>query len=129
MIIYLLISALLISNPGDSLWKAICWKESSNNPSAYNKPEKAAGIIQIRPIYVADINRIIGWEAYTLADRWSVEKSREMFEIYTGYWIGRYGLEDTPENRSRIFNGGPRGWQKPATIPCWKAVERKMNYQ
>ena len=41
------------------LIKAIMAVESSGNPNAYNEAEQSAGILQIRPIMVEDVNRIM----------------------------------------------------------------------
>lgn len=65
----------------NALYEAICWKESRNQPTAVGKTQDL-GILQITPVYVRDVNRIIGEEKYTLEDRLCPEKSREMFEIY-----------------------------------------------
>jgi hypothetical protein len=59
----------------DALWHAIVMEESKGNPVAYNREEQAAGIVQIRPICLEDVNRIshsrgLGLE-FTLADRFS----------------------------------------------------------
>lgn len=58
---------------------AIEWCESRQNRLAYNINENAAGILQIRPVMIAEANRLIGWEKYTLSDRFDVRKSRELF--------------------------------------------------
>lgn len=44
------------------------------------------GILQITPIYVKDVNRILGEDRYTLAERTDTEKSLEMFEILQGHY-------------------------------------------
>ena len=112
--------------PDDTLWSAICQVESSGNPSAYNRTEQAVGISQIRPIVVDDLNRIFGEDTWTLEDRWCPEKSREIFFQYTGYWIRRFAIADSRENRSRIWNGGPRGYQRSSTVPYWDRVRKQI---
>jgi hypothetical protein len=44
------------------------------------------GILQITPIFVKDVNRILGEDRYTLAERTDTEKSLEMFEILQGHY-------------------------------------------
>ena len=39
------------------------------------------GILQITPICVKEVNRILGVQAYALSDRYSVKKSLEIFDI------------------------------------------------
>lgn len=73
---------------------AIEWCESRQNRLAYNANENAAGILQIRPIMIAEANRLLGWEKYTLSDRFDVKKSRELFIlIQTNKLNGPYNLD------------------------------------
>ena len=73
----------------EPLIQAMIMVESEGNDSAYHKGEKAAGCLQIRPIMVREVNRILEIQnselEYTLEDRWSREKSIEMFHIVNGY--------------------------------------------
>ena len=104
---------------------AIIQVESGGNPKAHAKGEDAVGILQIRKCMVDDINRILKrkgiLKSYSYADRWSEEKSIEMFDIFWDY----YGLE-TAEEMARCWNGGPRGIDKPATEYYWNKVESNL---
>ena len=104
---------------------AIIQVESGGNPKAHAKGEDAVGILQIRKCMVDDINRILKRQgiskSYSYADRWSEEKSIEMFDIFCDY----YGLE-TAEEMARCWNGGPRGIDKPATEYYWNKVETNL---
>jgi soluble lytic murein transglycosylase-like protein len=62
------------------LLKAVIYVESRGNPLAYNKKEKAAGIIQMRPVMVRHINRLSP-EKFTLKDRYNPDKAIRMFHI------------------------------------------------
>ena len=62
------------------LKRAIIEIESTNNDLAHNIDGDCLGCMQITPIYVAECNRIVGYEKYTLEDRKSRHKSIEMFE-------------------------------------------------
>ena len=55
------------------------------NPFAVGKTNDL-GILQITPIYVKDVNRILGEERFTLDCRIDIDKSLEMFEIYQSYY-------------------------------------------
>lgn len=44
------------------------------------------GILQITPIYVKDVNRILGEKRYTLSCRTDKRKSLEMFEILQNHY-------------------------------------------
>lgn len=109
----------------DALWAAICEVESGGDPLAYNIPEESAGIAQIRPICVRDCNRIVGEQKWSLYDRWSVEKSKEMWVVYTSHYMVAYGLT-TAEDRARIWNGGPKGWKKTSTLGYWGKVQKAL---
>ena len=59
--------------------------ESKGNDSAYCKREEAVGCLQIRPIMLREVNRILAMQSsqkrYKLSDRWSRAKSIEMFVV------------------------------------------------
>lgn len=96
--------------------------ESSGNDSAFNASENAAGCLQIRPIMVREVNRILRKQGdtlrYNLNDRWSRDKSLEMFHIWREY----HHPNSTDEVIARNWNGGPRGYEKESTIRYWKKV-------
>src|SRR5574344_1807837 len=83
------------------LINAIAFVESTNNPKARNG--QSVGLLQITPIYVAECNRILGEDKYTLADREDSLKSIEMFKIYTQYHADVQNIEKT------IHVHNPRG--------------------
>ena len=58
---------------------AFAWVESRGNHMAYNEREDAVGLLQIRPIMVREANRLLGEEAFTLADRWEPIESIDIF--------------------------------------------------
>ncbi len=104
---------------------AIIQVESRGNPNAYAPSEDAVGILQIRKCMVDDVNRILKKRGtffrYTYQDRWSKDKSIEMFDIFCTY----YGLT-TAEEMARCWNGGPRGINNPYTIKYWNKVELEL---
>jgi hypothetical protein len=108
-----------------SLFLAVAQVESGGNPKAYNPKENAAGIVQIRPCVLADVNSFYGTH-YTSVDRYSPAKSKEIFSMYTRYWVRYYAIEDTPEHRARIWNGGPTGYLKSSTKGYWKRVKANL---
>lgn len=103
----------------DDLIQAMIYVESRNNDSAYHAGEKAAGCLQIRPIMVAEVNRLLKRRGesrrFTLADRWSRVKSIEMFKVFNNK------VTDW-EVMARRWNGGPMGHKKAATLGYWKRV-------
>lgn len=100
--------------------------ESGGNPKAHNKAEDAVGILQIRPTMVAEVNRILGREAYTLNDRWDATKSREMFKVYSEHWCKRR-KDWSDEGVARRWNGGPNGHRKKATGAYWRKVKSALD--
>lgn len=59
--------------------------ESEGKADAVGKTNDV-GILQITPIYVKDVNRILGEDKYDLSCRTDTEKSLEMFEILQGHY-------------------------------------------
>ena len=83
---------------------AIIQVESKGNASA--KSKDCVGILQIRPILVKDVNEYLKMKKnkkrYTLGDRYSAEKSKEMFILYQK----RYNPTNNVEKAIRLWNGG-----------------------
>ena len=108
------------------IMNAIIQVESRGNPKAYAPGEDAVGILQIRKCMVDDVNRILNRQKkelkFTYYDRWSRQKSIQMFEIYCEH----YGLE-TAEEIARCWNGGPRGMDKEATSYYWEKVQDHLD--
>lgn len=89
-----------------SLVEALIQVESEGLADAVNERTGATGILQLMPIYVADANRIVREERYTLEDRYSEEKSLEMFEIVQRH----YNPERDIDKAIRLHN--PRGGEQ-----------------
>ena len=99
---------------------AIIDYESAWGKFPYNKTENAAGHLQIRPVVVTDVNRF-SEEKYTLKDRFDLNKSIEMFWKYHQIY-----KSVTSEQLARIWNGGPNGMYKTATLNYWKEVQKRI---
>ena len=86
---------------------AIIQVESKGNPKAYNPNGNCAGILQITPGLVKQCNTWLkakkSKKRYTLADRYNVQKSKEMFVMVQKY----YNKTNDIEKAIRIWNGGP----------------------
>ena len=105
----------------DALFEAIAFVESSGYPGAFNAEEDAAGLLQIRPIMVRDVNRIVGYDRWSLDDRWSAASSREMLATY----LGHYGAASY-EQAARRWNGGPDGDLEWQTERYWDRVRQRL---
>ncbi len=105
--------------------EAIIDVESEGNPKAVDKSGKSCGILQITPIMVEDCNRILGLKdskkRYTLKDRFSASKSKEMFHLYQSY----YNPTSNVEYAIRLWNGGSHH-TKRGTQRYYEKVMSKM---
>ena len=110
-----------ISIPKDELVEAIIQVESRGNDSAYNPKEDAVGCMQIRPIMVREVNRLIGKDSFNLDDRWDRDKSIGMF-----YVIKAHTKNPTDEKLARNWNGGWSGYKKRSTLKYWEKVKREL---
>lgn len=82
--------------------------ESGFDPNAVGDGGKAIGVLQIHPVMVDDINRIVGYKKFTYKDRKIPSKSIQMAVIYFRHY--ERDLQDF-EALSRAWNGGP-SWRK-----------------
>ena len=76
------------------------------------------GCLAIQEAVIQDVNEKYG-TSFTLEDRGSELKSREICMLYLQRWLAHYtkktGKQPTDEIACRIWNGGPSGWKKKAT--------------
>lgn len=65
---------------------------------------------------------------YVYNDRWNCAKSKEICRIYLGRYAtaSRIGRAVTDQDRARIWNGGPNGWNKQATVGYWNKVKQHL---
>ena len=76
----------------DIFLQALVMVESEGNPNAVGKTNDV-GILQITPIYVREVNRILKEERYNLEDRRDPDKSVEMFTVMQDYWNPEHDIE------------------------------------
>jgi soluble lytic murein transglycosylase-like protein len=105
----------------DTLIAAIIQVESGGDTLAYNCKEDAVGCLQIRPIMVREVNRLLGKDSFTLYDRWSKVKSIQMFNILRSHLKGA-----TDEKIARTWNGGYNGHNKQGTLKYWQKVRKNL---
>ena len=103
----------------DRLIPALIEVESGGVVGAVGDGGRAVGVLQIWPIMVQDVNRIAGTE-YTLADRLSPEKSKEMARTY----FNHYGKKWTVEQAARHWNSGPN--TTAGTDGYWNKVKKEL---
>ena len=116
----------------DTFVDAVIYVESRGNDSAVGDNGKAVGCLQIHPIMVREVNRLLAKydipTTYTLEDRYSREKSIEMFNIVSEeyYCCEDYTFEEYAEIVARRWNGGPKGDKKRSTIKYWNNVQKRI---
>ena len=128
----------LSASAGDSIWSmskrssfdwnpvmdAIIKVESEGNPRAVSG--NSVGVMQITPVLVKECNDILKKQKsnkrYTLDDRYSVEKSKEMFLLIQKY----FNPENNVEKAIRSWNGGMK-YSIRATNKYYKKVLARMN--
>ena len=102
---------------------AIIQVESEGNPKAVSG--NSVGAMQITPILVKDCNDILkkkkSKKRFTMADRYSVAKSKEMFLLIQSH----YNPENSIEKAIRSWNGGVR-YSVRATNKYYQKVMAKM---
>ena len=102
---------------------AIIQVESEGNPKAVSG--NSVGVMQITPILVEECNNILkkqkSKKRFTLADRYSVEKSKEMFLLIQSF----HNPTNSIEKAIRSWNGGIR-YSVRATNRYYKKVMKKM---
>lgn len=103
--------------------KGIAYVESKNNPRAVCGDQ--VGLLQIRPILVRDCNRILAkrgsTKRFSLKDRYSASKSREMFVLYQSH----YNPKGNVERAIRLWNGGS-GYTISGTQKYYVKVKKAM---
>jgi hypothetical protein len=110
---------------------ALIHVESRGNDSAIGDRHlvgnEAIGALQIRPIMVREVNRILRIQKsdkrFKLKDRFERDKSIEMFYIWKNY----HHKDSEPEVIARNWNGGPKGFKSNRTVKYWNKVEKQLN--
>ena len=103
---------------------AIEYVESKGNINAIGDNGQAVGCMQIHPIMVKDVNRILGWNEYTLNDRYDRWKSRQMCRIYLYHYCKNMNFEDM----AACWVAGPDGYLQKSKPAVKKYLEKINNY-
>ena len=106
-----------------SVIEAIIQVESEGNPRAVSG--NSVGAMQITPILVKECNAILkkrkSDKRFTMNDRYSVEKSKEMFLLIQS----QHNKANNVEKAIRSWNGGPR-YSVRATNKYYTKVMRHL---
>ena len=83
----------------------------------------AKGPYQIHACVVQDVNAVYG-TSFTHEQMRNLGLARYVCLRYLQHWGGHYkittGKEPTLEVYCRIWNGGPNGWKRKATVKYWE---------
>jgi hypothetical protein len=111
----------------DRLIPALEQVESGGDPKAIGDKGKAFGILQIWEVVILDVNRLHG-TSYVHADAFDPVKARAICRAYLSIYCTerRLGRKPTMEDAARIWNGGPNGFKKAATIKYWQKVKAAL---
>lgn len=115
----------------NNLIPAMIQVESLGNDSAIGDKHlvgnEAVGALQIRPIMLREVNRILKIQKsnkrYSKKDRYDREKSIEMFMVWKNYHHPDGGFETIARN----WNGGPRGYKNKRTEHYWIKIQNELN--
>ena len=112
------------------LINALIYVESRGNDSAVGDihlGEPSVGVLQIRPVMVREVNRILkkmgSTQRYKLKDRFDRQSSIEMFLFWKNYHHPEGGFEEI----ARCWNGGPRGLKNKRTEKYWAKVQNQLD--
>lgn len=118
--------------PDSSLVYALIYVESRGNDSCVGDRHlirPSIGCLQIRPIMVREVNRILKYQESTLRfknkDRWSRKKSIQMFYI----WKDFHHTNSSDEKIARNWNGGPKGYKRKRTLQYWEKVQKELKHE
>lgn len=129
-----------LSERVEALLPALAKVESSCNPKAIGDRKKgtsgksvhhyaAWGMFQLHSVYVNDVNAFAKTK-FRHADAFYPEKARQITKLYLVHYGRAYekrtGKAATLEVLARIHNGGPRGYEKEATVKYWKKVKAAL---
>ena len=79
----------------------------------------AVGPLQLHKCVIDDVNRY--WRTnFSYADRRDLHKSKQIARLYVTMWLDIHKQEIA----ARIYNGGPRGWQKKTTDEYWQKIRK-----
>lgn len=110
----------------NKLINALISVESNGKADAIGDGGKAKGCLQIHNVVVEDVNNFFKTN-YIHDDAFDMEKAKDICRKYLSHWSKYYkqqeGKEATDEVLARIWNGGPFGYRKMATMPYWNKVK------
>jgi len=106
----------------DILIAALIAVESNGRDTAIGDDGRAIGPLQIHKSVVQDVNRLTG-----ASYQWNRMTNRAEAISVCKVYLTHYGKGKSTEAQARIWNGGPAGDRKSATLPYWCKVTKQLN--
>ena len=135
LILLLFVTGSLPAITLTELTRCIEFVESSYNEKAYNASEEAVGCLQIRPVMLADYNRITG-DSMVMADLWDRDNSYKVAKAVFKHYM-KYIDNPSAKHLAFIWNGGgnarkrvdnPQDDQKQRNLErYWKKVKAQID--
>ena len=100
----------------DKLILAMCLTESEFKADALGSQDDA-GILQLRPIYVAEVNRISG-TSFTHEDAFDIDKSLEMFSLMQQHYNPGHDIETALRHHNKA------GWYRKKVLENLELINR-----
>ena len=117
----------------DKLVDALILQESSGNDYAigdkkYSSERRAYGCLQIRKTCIDDVNRRYGTTLKAEDCLGNRELSKKVCRAYINMYATqtKLGHKPTLQDMARIWNGGPNGWKRKATLKYWSQVQARL---
>lgn len=105
---------------------AIIHVESRGDTTAISSDGKFVGPMQIHKVVVDDCNQYLKMKKsnikFTYDDRFNLQKSKQMFYLIQQ----RYNKTNDVEKAIRIWNGGPNGHKRKATLNYYNKVVNQI---
>lgn len=113
-----------------SLLAALVAVESGGNAAAVGDHGQALGLLQIHAGVVLDVNKFAGTH-YVHADAFNPAAARRICSLYLEHYVttARLGHYPTVQDYARVWNGGPQGWRRSATLGYWSRVKGKLTQE
>ena len=111
-----------VESEWDTFIRALVFVESSGNTLAVGTKDDY-GVLQITPIYVAEANRIVGYERYVHESCFDSLYSIEIFNVVNG----RHNPERCFDVAIRLHNPNAGAWYKERILNKYNELKNENN--
>lgn len=104
--------------------EALILVESNGDAHAIGKANDV-GILQLTPVYVTEVNRILGKNKYNTSNRTNIYKSIEMFEILQNHYNSKRSIEKA----IKLHNPGADRDYHDKIVSKMRELKKDRNYE